>query len=120
VSYAFVAATVLLTVYGQVIMKWQVLNAGSFPDDPAEKLWFLFRLLMNPWIVSSYAAALLASLCWMAAMTKLDLSHAYPFTSATFVLVIILGGTLFAEPITWPKLVGMILVIAGIAIGSQG
>ncbi len=110
----------LLTVYGQIIIKWQVLNAGNLPEEPAEKIWFLLRLLLNPWIISAFAAALLASLCWMAAMTKLELSHAYPFTSATFVLVIILGGALFAEPITWPKLVGMTFVIVGIAIGSQG
>jgi len=46
-------------------------------------------LLLNPWIISGLAAALLASVTWMAAMTRLPLSHAYPFTTLAFVLVML-------------------------------
>jgi multidrug transporter EmrE-like cation transporter len=81
---------------------------------------FLARLLMNPWIVSALAAALAAAVTWMAAMTKLDLSHAYPFMSAVFVLVPVASVLLFNEPVTTPKLVGLALIVAGIAIGGQG
>ena len=119
-SYVFVAATVLFTVYAQVVIKWQAITAGAVPQGAGEKLWFLLRMLANPWIISAYAAALLASVCWIAAMTKLELSHAYPFTSVTFVLVVVLGSVLFGETITWPKLLGMSFIILGIAVGSQG
>ena len=119
-SYVYVACTILFMVYAQIIIKWQVMGAGAFPADAAGKLWFLAQLLVNPWIVSALAASLLAAVAWMAAMTKLDLSHAYPFTSLTFVLVVLLSGWLFHEPITLPKIAGLILVAAGIVIGSQG
>ena len=119
-SYVYVACTILLTVYGQLVIKWQVMGAGTFPDDPAGKLWFLARLLLNPWIITALAAALLAALSWMAAMTKLDLSHAYPFTSLSFVLVTFVSAWLFQEPVTVPKVAGLALICAGIVIGSQG
>ena len=119
-SYFYVACTVLLTVYGQLVIKWQVLAAGAFPDTPGEKMLFLARLLLNPWIVSALAAALAAAVTWMAAMTKLDLSHAYPFMSAVFVLVPLASVLLFNEPVTTPKIVGLALIVAGIAIGGQG
>lgn len=119
-SYAYVACTILLTVYGQLVIKWQVAGAGTFPENPADKLWFLARLLMNPWIVSALAAALLAALSWMAAMTKLDLSHAYPFTSLSFVLVALASAWLLHEPLTAPKIAGIALICLGIAVGSQG
>jgi multidrug transporter EmrE-like cation transporter len=119
-SYVYVACTVLLTVYGQLVIKWQVMGAGVFPDDPAGKLWFLARLLLNPWIITALAAALLAALSWMAAMTKLDLSHAYPFTSLSFVLVTCVSAWLFQEPVTVPKIAGLALICAGVVIGSQG
>lgn len=119
-SYFYILLTILLTVYGQVVIKWQVMNAGSIPPDLTGKFNFLFQLLLNPWIISAYAAALLASVFWMAAMTKLQLSHAYPFMSATFVLILILSSLLFHEPVTWPKLVGLGLIVAGIIVGSQG
>lgn len=119
-NYVYIACTILLTVYGQVVIKWQVLGAGEFPEATADKLRFLFALLLNPWVISAFAAALLASVFWMAAMTKLQLSHAYPFMSLAFVLVLLASGVFFHEPITLPKIIGIALVVAGLIIGSQG
>lgn len=119
-SYVYILCTILLTVYGQLIIKWQVLKAGAFPENSADKIGFLLNLLLNPWVISAFSAALLASVTWMAAMTKLQLSHAYPFMGLTFVLVIAFSGVLFHEPITTPKIIGIGLVILGLAIGSQG
>ncbi|HNV58361.1 MAG TPA: EamA family transporter [Rhodoferax sp.] len=118
--YLYVACTIVLTVYGQLVIKWQVVQAGPMPSTSADKLGFLLRLFLNPWILSGLLAALLASVTWMAAMTKLPLSHAYPLMSLAFVLVMILSGMLFHEPITPLKLIGVAFVILGLAIGSQG
>jgi len=119
-SYFYVACTVLLTVYGQLVIKWQVLAAGPLPDATGDKVLFLAQLLVNPWIVSALVAALAAAMTWMAAMTRLDLSHAYPFLSTVFVLVPLLSVALFNEPVTTPKVLGLALVVAGIVIGGQG
>lgn len=120
-SYLYIALTILFTVYGQIVVKWQAGQAGPLPAGAFEKLLFLLRLaLLNPWMLSGLFAAFLASLTWMAAMTRLPLSHAYPFMSLSFVLVVILGGVLFSEPITLPKLVGLGLIVAGVVVGSQG
>jgi multidrug transporter EmrE-like cation transporter len=119
-SYFYILCTILLTVYGQLVIKWQVLEAGAIPEDGREKVWFLLHLLLNPWVVSAFLAALLASVAWMAAMTRLQLSHAYPFMSLAFILVMFFSGLLFNEPITTPKIIGVALVMLGLAIGSQG
>jgi len=119
-SYVYVFLTVFLTVFGQVIIKWKVLEAGAFPVDAYGKLLFLGKLLLNPWIVLALAAAFGAALSWMAAMTRLELSHAYPFVSLSFVLVLIFSALLFNEPVTAPKIVGLLLICAGIIVGSQG
>jgi len=119
-SYVYVICTVLLTVYGQIAIKWQVLEAGPFPADPGAKAWFLARLLLNPWVLSALAAGLLASVSWMAAMTRLELSHAYPFMSLAFVLVMLCSAWFFSEPITPLKIAGITLVVLGIVVGSQG
>lgn len=119
-DYLYILGTVLLTVYGQLVIKWQVAGAGPFPAYALERVWFLLRLLVNPWVISSLTAAFLASVSWMAAMTKFDLSHAYPFTSLAFVLVLGLSAVFFREAITVPKVLGVAFIIAGIVIGSRG
>ena len=83
-SYIYIFATVVLTVYGQLIIKWQILGADAFPESTLGKVVFLGNLLLNPWVASALLAALVAALTWMAAMTKLQLSHAYPFITLSF------------------------------------
>lgn len=120
ISYLYIMCTILLTVYGQLVIKWQVIEAGVFPDEMAKKFEFLLNLLIKPWVISAFLAALLASVTWMAAMTKLQLSHAYPFMSLAFVLVMLFSNLLFNEPITTLKITGVALVMLGLFIGSQG
>ena len=48
----------------------------------------------------------------MAAMTKFEISVAYPFMSLAFVLVLLLSALFFQEPITLGKVLGMILICA--------
>lgn len=119
-SYIYIAITILLTVYGQMVIKWQVLKAGTFPENSTGKIEFIWHLLINPWVISSFVAAFLASIAWMAAMTKLPLSHAYPFMSLAFVLVMGFSGLFFHETITFPKMIGVMLIMIGLIIGSQG
>lgn len=119
-SYLYVLLTIVLTVYGQLVIKWQVSKVGPLPESVFEQLRYLFGLLGNPWIISAYAAALLASLAWVAAMSKLDLSHAYPFMSLAFVLVMVFSALFFNEPLTVHKLLGIGLVVFGLVVGSQG
>ncbi|WP_334930026.1 EamA family transporter [Nostoc sp.] len=83
------------------------------------KIYFFLRLLINPWILSAFIAAFLASLSWMAALTKFTLSYAYPFMSLTFILVIFLSSILFKEAITISKTISLGLIIAGLIIGTR-
>ena len=92
---------------------------GAFPAEPGEKVWFLVRLILNPWVISSLAAAFLAFLCWSAALTKFALSYAYPFTSLTFVLVMGLSALFFREAITLPRVLGMACIVMGVIVGSR-
>lgn len=119
-SYIYIFLTIFFTVYGQFIIKWQVMKAGTMPVLLMDKLFFLGQLLLNGWVISALLAAFLASVTWMAAMTKLPLGYAYPFVSLSFVLVVLLSGVFFNESITPFKLIGVTLIILGVGIGSRG
>jgi multidrug transporter EmrE-like cation transporter len=118
-GYFYIFLTIAFTVYGQIVLKWQMIGVGDFPENSLDKILFLTRLLLNPWVISGFLAAFLASLAWMAAMTKLELSHAYPFMSLNFVFVIILSSFLFQETVTPSKIVGLGLIILGSWLGVE-
>lgn len=119
-GYVFIALTIALTVFGQIAIKMQVLAAGAAPAQGAEKLWFLLRLLLNPWIIMAFAAAFLASIAWMGAMTKFQLSYAYPFMSLNFVIVVLLSSWYFHEPLSMLRLIGVGLICVGTIVAAQG
>ncbi|HYG79945.1 MAG TPA: EamA family transporter [Pyrinomonadaceae bacterium] len=119
-DFLYILGSILCTVYGQIVVKWQVGNAGPLPAGGTERVSFLLGMILNPWILSSVLAGFLALLCWMAAMNKFELSYAYPFMSLAFVLVTGLSALLFHEALTAPKLVGLVLIVGGIIISSRG
>lgn len=119
-EYLYILGTILFTVYGQIVLKWQISQAGPLPIAFVDKSIFLLRQFGNLWILSGFVAAVIAALCWMAALTKFELSYAYPFMSLSFVLVLGLSVPLLHEAMTIPKILGIALIVVGIIIGSQG
>ena len=119
-DYLYIFATLGFTVYGQLILKWRIAQFGPLPAESVDKLKFLLGLLFDPAIFSGFAASFLASLAWMAAMTKFDLSHAYPFMSLNFVVVLLLSGWLLSEPMTMQKSLGVGLIVLGTIVAARG
>jgi uncharacterized membrane protein len=120
IGHLYVVATLAFTVYGQLVLKWQIGGAGPMPDGGADKLLFLFRQFLNPWIISGFASAFLASLAWMAAMTRFDLNYAYPFMSLAFVIVMVFSVLFLGESVTVPRVAGTLLVMAGLIVIARG
>lgn len=115
-GHACIALTLFFTIYGQLVLKWQMGMAGQLPAGGGEKLVFLLRQLLNPWILSGYVSALLASVAWMAAMTRFELGYAYPFMSLAFILVMGFGALFLGESIGMTKLLGTLMVMAGLVL----
>lgn len=117
-KYLYIFATLILTVYGQIIIKWRItqlnfeLKEGGIP----EKILSLVKLVFDPWILSGFVAAFVASLSWMAAMSKFEISEAYPFMSLAPAIVFILGVWLLNETFTWGKVIGLVLIMIGIVV----
>ncbi len=115
-GHLFIALTLLFTVYGQLVLKWQMGGAGPLPAGGADKLLFLLRQFLNPWVFSGFVSAFIASLAWMAAMTRFDLGYAYPFMSLAFVIVMVFGVLFLGETMSLAKLAGTLLVVAGLVV----
>ncbi len=118
-GYVYIFGTIFFTVYGQLIIKWRIGNYGSLPAESLEKLIFIMKLFLDPFILSGFISAFLASMFWMAAMTKFELSYAYPFMGLTFVLVFLFSIFFMGENFSLYKLLGLVLIVAGIIITSR-
>jgi drug/metabolite transporter (DMT)-like permease len=85
-----------------------------------DKVHYIVALLLNPWVISGIVATFLAGISWMLAMTKFEISYAYPFVSLNYLLVLAAGFLLFQESLSITKLAGSALVILGIIVIAKG
>ncbi len=115
-DHIYIAGTIVFTVYSQLIMRWQVSLAGVLPTELLGKVYFVGHLFLNPWVISSILATLLAGISWMLAMSRFEISYAYPWISLNFLLMLFFGVVLFDESFSIAKLFGTILIVAGIAV----
>jgi undecaprenyl phosphate-alpha-L-ara4N flippase subunit ArnF len=116
-GYLYVACTLLLTVYGQLILKWRLNNLSfQLPEGIYYKLISLLKLIFDPFVFSGFVSAFFASLFWMAAMTKFEISKAYPFMSLAPSIVFLFGVAMLGEEFTWGKLIGLAFIMIGIFI----
>lgn len=114
-GYFYIAGTILFTVYGQLILKWRIVRYGELPELWVEKGLFLIKILFDPYICSGFFAAFIASFFWMAAMTKFDLSHAYPIiVGGLAILTSVFAILFFKEPISFFKVTGILFIVTGV------
>lgn len=117
----YIVPTILLVTYSQIILKWRIAKFGEIPYDNLDRLMFLLRALLDPFIASGVLAAFIASLTWIAAISKVPLNVGFPlYYGLTFALVIMCCICFLNEPVTGFKLIGIVLILIGVVIGSMG
>ena len=122
-AHIYLALTIILTVFSQILIKWRItdkFSGLSLPENLADKLSFLLHLIFDPFIFTGLVATFASGLFWMATMTKLEISYAYPFTSLGFVLVLLFSALLLGESMNIHKILGVFFIMLGIFITSRG
>lgn len=119
VDYLYILATIVLTVYGQVVLKMRMTVFGEMPVGVLAKGRFFIAVLTDPLIFSTFAAAFLASIAWIIVLTRFELSYAYPFTSLNFIIVLVLSVILMQETMSFQKLVGVLFIVLGTLIAAR-
>ncbi|MEZ4671836.1 MAG: EamA family transporter [Anaerolineae bacterium] len=79
----------------------------------------LMRMATNPLLLVGVAIFGISTLLWLFALSKADLSFAYPFLSLTYLAVLVGGALLFHEEVTLPRVVGFLVIIAGVWIVAR-
>ncbi len=118
-GYIYIFCTVVLTAYGQLILKWRLSQWNHVPEGHLDKMLFFAKSLFDPYIFSSFLSAFIASLTWMAALKDIELSKAYPFMNLSLLLVVVLSFYLFREPISMYKVLGCACIVAGVLLVSK-
>ncbi|WP_061243081.1 DMT family transporter [Leptospira interrogans] len=95
-----------------------LIKASSLKDvsEKPDGIQGMLQVIFNPMFIGGLASFGLALLGYRFVLGKgLKLSLAYPvFTSAGFILVLIVSSIAFKERLTWSQWAGIILILVGV------
>lgn len=111
--------TIGLTATGQGLIKHGVLEIGASPGQFRQLPAFLGRALTNPSVVLGLACAVFAALAWIMALSRTELSRAYPFMGLTFGVVLLLSALLFGERVPATRWLGVLVICLGIWLSAR-
>lgn len=115
-QHSFIFLCIAFTVASQLLMRWRVGLAGSLPAALGERVEFIARLLLTPWIWLAIVCTFLAGVSWMLALTRFELSYAFPFTGVSFLVMLFAGSLMFHEHVTMGRGIGTLLVMIGLIV----
>jgi len=115
----FIFLTVMFTVTGQLLLKKGMGLVGVAPQELRALPNYLWNALTQPMVLGSFASAALAAFSWMAAMSRCELSFAYPFMGLSIVLTLAMTPLMFGERLHLHQWVGVALVCAGVWVASR-
>lgn len=102
----------VMIAFGQFLFKMAGKElSGNFGRD-------IWNIAFNPYFVGAMLLYGTASFLWVIALSKTDISRAYPFMASGFVIVPILGFFLLNESLNMSFMLGTGLIIAGILVVS--
>lgn len=102
--------SVSFTSVGQIVLKKGLLNFGAI-DGLGMRF---FQMLVNPHVMIGILFAIMGWTVYVTALSKSDLSYAYPIWSLTYVIVPLLSLFIFKESISLLKMGGIGFIFLGV------
>ena len=115
----FIFFTIMLTVVGQLLVKHGMTQIGKAPTSMNGMPMFFLKAIFHPPNFLGLSSAVLAAMFWMGALSRCNLSFAYPFMALAIVLVLALTPALFGEHVTSKQWIGVAIVCFGLWIASR-
>jgi len=115
----YILISVVAGAAGQVLLKKGMGSMGPLTLSIDQLGNILWRIGTNPYVVIGLAIYVGGTVFWLTALSRVDLSYAYPFASLSYVVMLIASWQLFNENITVLRLLGSLIVCVGVFIISR-
>lgn len=94
-----------MLIVGEVGMSGMVQNLGA--------------MISNLWLWGAMVCYAVSILMWMAVLSKVEVSFAYPFLSIGYVVAALVGYYFFDESQTFTRIAGIMVICVGVYLISR-
>ncbi|NLE75699.1 MAG: EamA family transporter [Chloroflexi bacterium] len=119
VAIVYILVSVIAGAVGQVLLKKGMTTLGPVTLSFGQLPYLFWRIATNLHVVVGLLIYVGGVVFWLAALSRVDLSYAYPFASLSYVLMLGASWLLFGENISAIRLLGTLVVGLGVLLISR-
>lgn len=116
ISFSLILTGVLLNAAAQLMLKAGTNAIGAFEFTAANVMPVGWKIATQPFVVSGIACYVVSVVVWILALSRTEVSIAYPMLSIGYVVNALAAWYLFGEAVTPMRLAGIGIVILGVFI----
>jgi multidrug transporter EmrE-like cation transporter len=115
-AFALILTGVLLNAIAQLALKASVSDTGVINFDFTSLVSSAGSLVVNVWLWLGLICYGISVVVWILALSRVDVSIAYPMLSIGYVVNAIAAWHLFDEPLGLGRIVGIGIIILGVFV----
>jgi multidrug transporter EmrE-like cation transporter len=119
VSFLLVLTGVLLNAAAQLLLKAGTNAIGHFDFTLATAVPIGLRVALEPHILGGLGCYVVSVAVWIMALSRVEVSIAYPMLSLGYVVSAAAAWALFGESVTALRLTGIAVIIVGVVLVAR-
>jgi multidrug transporter EmrE-like cation transporter len=120
ITFIIAIASISLNSLAQICLRKTMLVSGPVPKALNQWLTYGFDISVNPWMIAGLGCYGISILLWMAVLSKVEVSAAYPLTSIGFIITAAAGFFFLGETVSISRATGIALVCCGVVLITRG
>ena len=101
---------------GELLLKHGINQVGRFEFNAHGLRTALPRIILNPFIVLGFIGFGGGAVFWLAVLSRVPLSIAYPTLALSYLIVVVEAWWLLKERVTWQRMLGVAIIVGGVII----
>jgi multidrug transporter EmrE-like cation transporter len=118
-SFGLVLLGVLLNAAAQLLLKAGTNAIGHFEFSAANVLPIGWKVATQPYIVGGLSCYVVSVAIWILALSRVEVSIAYPMLSIGYVVNAAAAYFLFGEAVSVQRLVGIGIIVLGVYVVAR-
>lgn len=114
ISFSLLMTGVLLNAGAQLLLKAGTNSVGVFEFSRDNIVPIGWKLATEPHIIGGLGCYVISVVVWIMALSRVEVSVAYPLLSVGYVVNAIAAWYLFGEAVTPMRLTGIAIIIVGV------
>jgi multidrug transporter EmrE-like cation transporter len=118
-AFFLLLIAISMSTTGELMLKTGMNRVGVLHLTVDQFIPTLIRAFTNPFVLVGFALIFGGSIFWLAVISRVELSWAYPMLSLGYVLVVLLSWLFLNESVTPLRLIGVAIICLGVFVVSR-